>query len=155
MVREGRQRDAVLWIWIIMATVVLLVVSCTKRVYVPVTEVHIVKEIIVDTVVEVVTPMERVINVTTDTISELRTSHAASTAEVIDGVLQHELVQHPRKDSVSVQIKTVQITDSIPYTVEVEVEKSVVPAWSWWTLAISGISIGGLLMRLIGKIKRA
>lgn len=128
--------------------------GCTTTKYVPVNRIVRVTEQVIDTIVEVQIPEERVTNVTTDTTSVIHTSYATSTAEVIDGVLWHTLVQPSRKDSVPVQTKIVQMTDSIPYPVEVEVEKIVVPAWSWWTLAVSGISIGGVSMLLIGKIKR-
>ncbi|MBQ2979681.1 MAG: hypothetical protein IJE18_06190 [Bacteroidaceae bacterium] len=154
--REDRDNMLQVWVWLLTAIMVLLMVSCAARtVYVPAYKVHSVTTTMVDTMVEVQIPEERVTNVTTDTTSVIHTSYATSTAEVIDGVLWHRLVQPSRKDSVPAKVQIVQMTDSIPYPVEVEVEKVIIPAWSWWTLAISGISIGGLSMLLIGKIKRA
>ena len=105
-------------VWMfVAASVIVLMLSCTKRIYVPVE--HRRSEMVVmrDTVVEIVTYGEKLSNRTTDTLSCLYGDGVSSVAIVSDGVLSHTLMQHPRRDSVRVQLPEVHITDSIPYIV--------------------------------------
>ena len=131
-----------------------LLLSCTTTKYVPVVRVKTVTTTVTDTFVEVVTPPERVVNTTTDTISVLSTRYATSTAEVSNGVLRHEITQHARKDSVKTQTIYIHEADSIPYPVEVETVREVVPTWCWWTLLIAGVAVGGIVLLIIGRIKK-
>lgn len=48
----------------------------------------------------------------------------------------------------------VNTTDSVPYPVEVEVTKEVVPSWSWWSLGVSIIAIVAIILYIMCKIKR-
>lgn len=152
--REDRDNMLQVWVWLLTAIMLLLMVSCAARtVYVPAYKVHRVTTTMVDTMVEVQIPEERVTNVTTDTTSVIHTSYATSTAEVIDGVLWHTLVQPSRKDSVPAKVPIVQITDSIPYPVEVEVEKRVIPTWSWWSVGIAALLIIVNVLMVMRKIR--
>lgn len=107
-----------------------------------------------DTVVEVVTQGERVEVVVpaADTTSVLFTKYATSTAKVRGGLLYHALWQPVRVDSVSVQYVTQHVSDSIPYPVEVEVVREVVPTWCWWMLAVAGIAIAAIAMIMIKRL---
>lgn len=49
---------------------------------------------------------------------------------------------------------TINLTDSIPYPVEVVKETKVIPKWCWWNLGISGLFVSLFLMWLIWKIKK-
>lgn len=128
--------------------------SCTTTKYVPVNPVRHITTIEIDTILEVTTPPERVTNSTTDTTSVIATRYATSTATVSNGVLTHTLTQPARKDSVKGKTIYIQVTDSVPYPVEVEVTKEVVPSWSWWALGVSIIAIVAILLYIMYKIRR-
>ena len=148
------------WIWLLVALLSLIMLhGCTRTVYVPVeakttetveVEVH-------DTIVEVVTPAERVEVVIEDTSSMLATKYAMSMANVEGGRLHHSLYQWARVDSISLPLTTIKRArrDSIPYPVEVEKVVEVVPAWSWWTLGLSAVLFAILLLIILSRIKRA
>ncbi len=138
----------------VLIAVMCCIVSCTTTKYVPVNQIRHITTIERDTILEVVTPPESVTNTTTDTTSVIATRYATSTATVSNGVLTHTLAQHARKDSVKSKTIYIQEIDSVPYPVEVEVTKEVVPSWSWWTLGISIIAIVAIILYIINKIKR-
>ncbi len=48
----------------------------------------------------------------------------------------------------------INTTDSVPYPVEVEVVREVVPAWSWWSLGISAIAIIALTLYVVNIVKK-
>lgn len=140
----------------VMALIVLMccISSCTTTKYVPVTQIRHITTVERDTIFEVVTPHESVTNTTSDTTSVLTTRYATSTATVSNGVLTHNLTQHARKDSVKSKTIYIHVADSVPYPVEVEKTKEVVPAWSWWSLGISAIAIMALTLYIINIIKK-
>ena len=109
-----------------------MLLSCARTVYVPIETTRTVTTTVVDTFVEIVTPSERVVNVTTDTTSTIKTLYATSTATVSNGMLSHEITQHARKDSVKTQIVYIHVTDSVPYPVAITEE--VTPSWCWPTI---------------------
>lgn len=131
----------------------IVLLSCTTTKYVPVTQVRHITTIERDTIIEIVTQPERVVNTTTDTISQLKTKYAKSVAIVNNGVLYHNLVQFPVKDSARVRVPHTYITDSIPYPVEVEKIKEVVPTWSWFTLITSGIVVIYIIIVVLRKLR--
>lgn len=121
--------------------IVLLVaccVACTRTVYVPVESSKTITRVERDTVVEVVTPQELVINTTNDTTSTISTTFATSTARIRDGTLHHELQQHKRVDSIPATTIYVHEVDSVP--VVVEVVKEVTPSWCGWSTALAIIT---------------
>ena len=160
--RQVRHNDMSwrVWIWLLVALLSLIMLhGCTRSVYIPVetkttetveVEVH-------DTIVEVVTPAERVEVVTEDTSSMLATKYAMSMASVEAGKLHHNLYQWARVDSITLPLTTIKRArrDSIPYPVEVEKVVEVVPAWSWWTLSVSAVLFAILLLIILSRIKRA
>ena len=160
MKRNEKHLSWKVWVWALVILLTLIMVyGCTRSVYIPVetkttetveVEVH-------DTIVEVITPAERVEVVTEDTSSMLATKYAMSMASVEAGKLYHSLYQWARVDSVSLPLTTIKRArrDSIPYPVEVEKVVEVVPAWSWWSLAIAGVCIAGCTLYIIGNIKKA
>lgn len=128
---------------------VLLLLSCTRTIYVPVESVKHVTTTVVDTFVEIVTPNERVVNVTTDTTSVISTRYATSKAEVSNGILRHEITQHERKDSVKTQTVYIHETDSVPYPVKVVEE--VTPSWCWWSILIGIIAVATMIVICVIK----
>lgn len=128
---------------------VLLLLSCTRTVYVPVESVKHVTKTVVDTFVEIVTPNERVVNVTIDTTSVISTRYATSKAEVSNGILRHEITQHERKDTVKTQTVYIHETDSVPYPVKVV--KEVTPSWCWWSIVIGIIAFATMIVICVIK----
>lgn len=129
--------------------VIVLLISCGGVKYIPINRVQYITERLRDTVVEVVTPAERVEGVVAaDTVSRLSTTYATSVAEVRSGMLYHRLEQPPRRDSATVQTAVIQVIDSVPYPVRVEVEKRVIPRWSWCTLAGCVVLVCMILRRI-------
>lgn len=131
----------------------IFLLSCTTTKYVPVNQIRHITTIERDTIIEIVTQPERVVNTTTDTISQLRTKYAKSEAIVNNGVLYHNLVQLPVKDSARVRIPHTIITDSIPYPVEVEKIKEVAPTWCWFTLITSGLVVIYIIIVVLRKLR--
>lgn len=129
----------------------LLLCSCATTRYVPVNQIRHTTTIERDTIFEIVTPPDSVANTTTDTTSVISTRYATSTARVIDGVLTHTLAQHARKDSVQGKTVYVFVTDSVPYPVEVEVVREVVPTWSWWSLVVSAVMLCVGVVRVVSR----
>ena len=144
------------WVWALVILLTLIMVyGCTVTKYVPVNQIRHETIIERDTVFEVVTPEEVVVNSTTDTVSELHTTYAHSVAKVEGGVLTHSLTQPARKDSAKGKQRIVYVVDSIPYAVSGDtVVKEVVPTWCWWSLVIAGVCIAGCTLYIIGNIKK-
>ena len=146
-----------MWVWALVVLLTLIgLYGCTVTKFVPVNQIR--HETIVehDTVYEIVTPAEVVVNVTTDTVSELHTQYAHSVAKVEGGVLTHSLTQPARRDSLRGKTVTVYVVDSIPYAVAGEtVVKEVVPTWCWWSLAVAGVCVAGVTLYIIGDRKKA
>jgi hypothetical protein len=142
------RRRLIAGIVLVVAFILLFVLfsGCTRRVYVPVERTTTVTEIVKDTVVEVILEVRKdTVNVEAagrDTTSYLENGTHFSRATWKDGKLGHSLGTLPGasvKDTVPV--KMVIIRDSIPYPVEVEVEKKL----SWWQrqkMEYGGIAIG-------------
>lgn len=138
---DKRIDDATIWAILLSAVLLLLLVGCTKTVYVPVEHTKTITKTVVDTFVEIVTPPEKVINTTTDTTSVISTLYATSTATVSNGILTHDLTQHARKDSVKAQTVYIHETDSVPYPMPYPVAEKYVPPWCWCWLAIALLAI--------------
>ena len=138
----------------VLIVVMCCISSCTTTKYVPVNQIRHITTIERDTILEVVTPHESVTNTTTDTTSVIATRYAISTAMVSNGVLTHNLTQPERKDSVKSKTIYIHVADSVPYPVEVEKTKEVVPAWSWWSLGISAIAIIVLTLYVVNIVKK-
>lgn len=158
--RQVRHNDMSwrVWIWLLVVLLSLIMLhGCTRTVYVPVeTKTTETIEVEVrDTIVEVVTPSERVEVVTEDTSSMLATKYAMSMANVEDGRLYHSLYQWARVDSITLPLTTIKRArrDSIPYPVEVEKVVEVIPGWSWISLIFSAVMISLLSILLLRRIK--
>lgn len=160
--RQVRHNDVSwrVWIWLLVALLSLIMLyGCTKTVYIPVEHktTETIETIVRDTIVEVDMPSERVEVETTDSVSVLTTDRAISRAEVSRGKLYHSLYVFPQSVSVTVPTTTVTKTrtDSVPYPVEREKVVEVVPSWSWWSLAVAGVCIAGVILYIIGNMKKA
>ena len=159
--RQVRHNDVSwrVWIWLLVALLSLIMLyGCTKTVYIPVEHktTETIETIVRDTIVEVEMPSERVEVETTDSVSVLTTDRATSRAEVSGGKLHHSLYVFPQIVPVTVPTVTVTKTrtDSVPYPEEVEKVVEVVPAWSWWTLAVAGVCVAGVILYIIGNMKK-
>lgn len=153
--RADREKNIKLWSWLLAVLLTLIMLyGCTTTKYVPVNQIRHITTIERDTIVELVTPPESVTNTTTDTTSVIATRYATSTATVSNGVLTHNLTQHARKDSVKSKTIYIHVADSVPYPVEVEKTKEVVPTWSWWSLGFNAIAIMALTLYVINIIKK-
>lgn len=113
----------------------------------------IVKEILRDTVVitELVPQfVDRVVEIPVipqDTLSEISTSYAVSTAGIVDNKLHHTIrnkenipikIEYKDKEIIKTEYKEVEVP------VEVVVEKKYIPNWCWWSL-IGNIVVGLLI----------
>ena len=157
---QRRKEKHLSWkVWVCALVVLLTLIAlygCTVTKFVPVNQIRHETIIEHDTVYEIVTPAEVVVNVTTDTVSELHTQYAHSVAKVEGGVLTHILTQPARRDSLRGKTVMVYVVDSIPYAVAGEtVVKEVVPTWCWWSLAIAGVCVAGVTLYIIGDRKKA
>lgn len=139
--KDKRIDDSTVWTLLLTAVLLMLLLSCTKTVYVPVERVKTVTTTVVDSFVEIVTPPERVTNTTTDTTSVISTLYATSTATVSNGILTHDLKQHARKDSIKTQTVYIHETDSVPFAVPYPVVEQYVPIWCWWLSVLAFICI--------------
>ena len=107
--------------------------GCSKRVYVPVERTTTVYETLRDTLVEVeLKEVHDTVTIETlggDTLSYLHNDLAYSFASIEGGKLGHSLGIRPgTKLLFPMQMKSIHIVDSIPYSVTVEVEKKL----TWW-----------------------
>ena len=142
------RRRLIAGIVLVVAFLLLFVLfsGCTRRVYIPVERTTTVTEIVKDTVVEVILEVRKdtvtVEAAGRDTTSYLENGTHFSRATWKEGKLGHSLGTLPGasvKDTVP--FKMVIVRDSIPYPVEVEVEKKL----SWWQrqkMEYGGIAIG-------------
>ena len=136
---------------------ILLLTSCSTIKYVPVkeTEYVTVTETLVDTVIKWAPPIEKVDKETKDTTSTVETSLAKSTATVSNGTLHHTIEN--KKDSIKTKIvykdKIVERIEYKEVTVEVEVEKKVVPGWCQWLLVINILAIIVFAIRLYFRFR--
>ena len=124
-----------------------LIVGCgtTREIPISTVEKVVVRDsiIYVSDTIEVPVPYEVIKEmVPQDTISILRTSVALSEAKVEKGTLSHRLEQ---KGTIPARIDTFYVTKyvekikEVEVPVEIQVEKKVVPVWSWWNLVYSVI----------------
>lgn len=156
--KDKRIDDSTVWTLLLTAVLLMLLLSCTKTVYIPVEHktTETIETIVRDTIVEVDMPSERVEVETTDSVSVLTTDRATSRAEVSGGKLHHSLYVFPQIVPVTVPTVTVSKTrtDSVPYPEEVEKVVEVVPSWSWWSLAVAGVCVAGCTLYIIGNMKK-
>lgn len=104
---------------------VFMCLSCTKTVYVPVEKIRTVKEVEHDTIVAVKLVRDSMVVLTRDTIARAETNVAEAKAVVSAGQLALNIWNKEGEIPVEVKTRTVFITDSIPYPVEVPVEVKV------------------------------
>lgn len=123
--------------------------SCTKLVYVPVETVRTVKEVERDTVFAVKIVRDSMVVLTRDTIARAETNVAEAKAVVSAGQLALNIRNKDVNMSVPAKIKTVFITDSIPYPVEVPVEVRV-KYTPWYDKVIRWVAVALFVMSAFG-----
>lgn len=127
--------------------VCLLLWSCTRTVYVPVTEHRNVYTTVRDTVIVLAERGDTVERITPDTVSLIACKGAESEARVVEGVLHHRLAVHERRDSVQVQVHERLVIDSVPYPVYVDgSSEPSIPARIWKVVAIVAIVVAGICL---------
>ncbi len=133
---------------IVFATVLLL--SCTRTVYVPVTQHRNVYTTVRDTIVVFSDQGDTVECVTPDTVSRIVCKGAESEARIVEGVLHHRLAVYGRSDSVRVQVRERIVIDSVPYPVYVDgSRKPSIPERIWRFVAVVAIVVAGCCLLLI------
>lgn len=120
--------------------------GCTRRVYIPVERTTTTIETLVDTVVEVrLKEIHDTISIETqgkDTLSYLDNEYAYSFASLKDGVFGHSLgILKNAKAKDSIKVVHVLRIDSIPYPVEVLVEKKL-SFWQRIKIEYGGFAMG-------------
>lgn len=130
----------------------LFFIGCASVKQVPVQSIErdsvVVKEIIRDTVIvtELVPQfVDRVVEIPVipqDTLSEISTSYAVSTAGIVDNKLHHT-IRNKENIPIKIEYKDKIITKTeykeVEVPVEVVVEKKYIPIWCWWSLIINVI----------------
>lgn len=130
----------------------LFFIGCASVKQVPVQSIErdsvVVKEIIRDTVIvtELVPQfVDRVVEIPVipqDTLSEISTSYAVSTAGITNNQLHHT-IRNKENIPIKIEYKDKIITKTeykeVEVPVEVVVEKKYIPNWCWWSLIVNVI----------------
>lgn len=139
----------------------LFFIGCASVKQVPVQSIErdslVVKEIIRDTVIvtELVPQfVDRVVEIPVipqDTLSEISTSYAVSTAGITNNQLHHT-IKNKENIPIKIEYKDKIITKTeykeVEVPVEVIVEKKYIPNWCWWSL------IGNIVVALLIGFKK-
>ena len=137
---------------IIIVLFLLSCFSCTKRIYVPLTNTTTITERLVDTVVKVQLKLYRDTITTPDTISHLSNPYAESYASLSGGMLHHSLNVNDTPIEVRTVVKSITRSDTIrvPYDVEkiVHVEKELT-TWQKTRMRAGEIAIGSVLLLIV------
>lgn len=134
----------------------LFFIGCASVKQIPVQSIQrdsvVIRELIRDTVIvtELVPQVvDRVIEIPVipqDTLSEISTSYAVSTAGITNNQLHHTIKNKPNIP-IKIEYKDKEITKTeykeVEIPVEVVVEKKYIPSWCWWSL------IGNVVMVLL------
>ena len=137
---------------IIIVLFLLSCFSCTKRIYIPLTNTTTITERLVDTVVKVQLKIYRDTVTTPDTISHLSNPYAESYARLSGGMLHHSLNVNDTPIEVRTVVKYINRIDSIPVPVEVikqiYTEKKLT-AWQKTRMRAGEIAIGSVLLLIV------
>lgn len=143
---------------LLIAVLLLCVLSCTRKVYVPLHTVTTITERLVDTVIKVNLQVYRDTITTPDTISHLKNPYGESWAQVSGGLLRHSLTSTKDPIDVKVVYKNITRVDTIRVPVPVEKKVYIEKKLSWWQSArmrIGEISLGAMgILLVIWLIKR-
>ena len=134
------------------ALILFCALSCTKRIYVPVTNTTTVTERLIDTIVKVQLKLYRDTITTPDTISHLSNPYAESYARLSGGMLHHSLNVNDTPIEVGTVVKYINRIDSIPVPVEVikpiYTEKEL-NTWQKIRMRAGEVSIGSALLFIL------
>ena len=137
---------------IIIVLFLLSCFSCTKRIYIPLTNTTTITERLVDTVVKVQLKLYRDTITTPDTISHLSNPYAESYARLSGGMLHHSLNVNDTPIEVRTVVKYINRIDSIPVPVEVikpiYTEKELT-TWQKTRMRAGEIAIGSVLLLIV------
>lgn len=144
-----------LWWTILVLAILLMLTSCTRKVYIPVEHKTIQTVTLHDTVVQVRLDQVRDSVVTPDTVNRLENKYAVSYAEYSHGMLHHSLNTKDVSIPVSVQYVEKEIQKEIPQPYPVEVIKIVEKELNWWqrlTMWVGGFVIVAGTIGIIGYL---
>lgn len=134
---------------VVILLVMLIVTLCScKTKYVPVKETHVSKEILIDTVVNVVLVPYKDSIATKDTSNYIENKYAYSWAGWSNGMLFHSLAIKDVDIPVNIQYKDKIYSSIIPVPYPVVKEKQL----SWWQklkMNVGGFGIGLMILSLI------
>ena len=136
----------------ITALILFCALSCTKRIYVPVTNTTTITERLVDTVVKVNLKVYRDTVTTPDTLSYLSNPYSESYARVSGGMLHHSLNSTEKPIEVKVVYKDVIKTDSVQIPVEVEklvYKEKELNTWQKTRMRAGEVAIGSVLLLIV------
>ena len=127
----------------------IILVACTKTVYVPVERVRTVTNTERDTIIKIKPVKEMVYVVTRDTIARARTSYAEAEASLTSGQLALNLQNLDVEIPVETKILETFIRDSVPYPVEVTKYEKIryVP---WYDKVIRWLALACIILNAIG-----
>lgn len=134
----------------------LFFIGCASVKQIPVQSIQrdsvVIRELIRDTVIvtelvpQVVDRVVEIPVIPQDTLSEISTSYAVSTAGITNNQLHHTIKNKPNIP-IKIEYKDKIITKTeykeVEVPVEVIVEKKYIPSWCWWSL------IGNIVMVLL------
>lgn len=119
----------------------IILVGCTKKIYVPVNSYHTITETVHDTIVDVKLDVIRDSIITDDTISVLSNKYATTTAIWANNRLSHSLTIKDITIPVKVEYKEKIINDSIQIPYPVKGDPIKMPLNWYEKLCVYGFSI--------------
>ena len=134
----------------------ILLIGCTKRIYVPVTSYHTITETLHDTIIDVKLDVIRDSIITDDTISVLSNKYATTTALWSNNKLYHSLSINDVSIPVRIEYKDRTVIDSIQIPYPVKGDPIKMPLNWYEKLCLYGFSIvmGAVIAWGIIKIKK-
>ena len=143
-------------LYTILALSLIATTACTKTVYIPIEQRH--KEVVFlrDTIIEIVRNGETHSNHTRDTTSTLQADGVYSQATITNGTLSHTLAIEPRRDSITIQVRELHTTDSIPYALPTTLTQTTAPHhYTYWLIIIAIATLSALsILIAIQGLKR-
>lgn len=134
----------------------ILLVGCTKKIYVPVNSYHTITETLHDTIIDVKLDVIRDSIITDDTISVLSNKYSKTTAKWSNNRLYHSLSINDITIPVRIEYKDRTVIDSIQVPYPVKGDPIKMPLNWYEKICVYGftIIIGTFFSWLILKIKR-
>ena len=140
----------------------IIVISCTKKIYIPIETIITTKEIIKDTIIHIKIEKEYIQNITSDTVSYVETKFAFSNANynASKGLLYHNIINKDSIIPIEIRYISREIIKEIPSPYPVEIEKKVEVYkrlhFRWWENLFFYMGIASIIFfafLIVRKIK--